>query len=160
MGEIEAMSEDQVNPVAAALRERCMDWNGQPMADEEEPRNGPTCAELRALADAYEYMQGRIMERETLLEQTAVAMRRMNETLVNMHLMHRISRFYLLNEAIELPDQKQVRAFIRAYVDDGRWLNIPWPDELPVVAKFLSDAGYINVGGMIHWPDPDQKGVS
>lgn len=109
-------------------------------------------SELDALADAFDHQA----QTNGLLQDLSAGMKkayldelaRHAEELGRKTLMIRLMRFYALNPVL-LPDQDDVIAFLRSYIDDGRWLPIPWPTELPTCAKFIADCGFINQGGIV-----------
>lgn len=60
----------------------------------------------------------------------------------------RLARMYSLN-ALIMPDGEAVKAFLRAYIDDGKLAAMPWPSELPTVCRFLSDLGFMDIRGIV-----------
>lgn len=157
------MTDQMANPVEAtepappketqlgkSLRERACD-DGHPLPDDLFVR--VACSELRSLADAFDAQQHSLdLSRrltEELKQEFALRTQIIETRQDRMRLIIRLMRFYALNPVI-LPDQDEVIAFLRAYIDDGKYTAVPWPTDLPTAAKFLSDAGYFNLNGVAH----------
>lgn len=118
------------------------------IVDDGSPRDAVTCNELTALADAFDYQEGKLDGYRAMCDFANQELAATQQREQNMRIAIRLMRFYALNSVI-LPDQDQVIAFLRSYIDDGRWLPMPWPTELPTCSKFLADAGYFDLNGYV-----------
>lgn len=137
-----AVKADSQTTLGRGLRERALDRSG------DLPRNALTCEELNAIADAFDYQEGRLDGTRAACDFANQELAAARQREQNMRIAIRLMRFYALNPVL-LPDQDQVIAFLRSYIDDGRWLPMPWPTELPTCSKFLADAGYFDLNGYI-----------
>jgi hypothetical protein len=112
-------------------------------------------SEVRAVAEVLDNQHGIIGQMRTVMRDTGGSMAALTRQLSNMAIVLRLMRLYTLN-AIKMPDDKQVRDYLRAYIDHAHqtneWLAVEWPTDLSVVSKFLLESGYINVNGMVTDP--------
>lgn len=133
-----------VDPLAQALLDRCLSTAGYEKLDGALPNDPLTCGEVRAMAQVVQ----RGADMAAHLDRANATLDALSGQFQNMRIAMRLLRFYALNPVI-LPDQDQVVAYLRAWIDDGRWLPMEWPTELPTAAKFLADMGCINFGGLV-----------
>lgn len=97
--------------------------------------------EVRALAQVIDHQHN-------LLRVAQVNQNGFAQALERQDLVIRLARMYALN-ALIMPDGDAVKAFLRAYIDDGKLAAIPWPSELPTVCRFLMDLGFMDIGGRV-----------
>lgn len=84
------------------------------------------------------------------LHATRVAMAEQGAQLFRLGVALQLARTFGLSE-VGLPGSEVVRPFLRDWIDLDHWPPLAFPEanQLPAVAKFLTDKGFANIGGRI-----------
>ena len=96
--------------------------------------------EARALAQSFDHQHA-------LISQLAATAAQMTTAL-------KLARTFALS-SIEMPGAQEVRKYLAAYIDDGRFLPLRWPGDIPELSQALSNMGFINVKGVAIKPSND-----
>lgn len=64
----------------------------------------------------------------------------------------RLLRVYQLGP-VEFEESRAIVDYLRGWIDDGRWLGLAWPEQLPGVCRWLIDVGFAPVDGRIGLPE-------